>query len=820
MKTAVFTIASKNYFAYVRTLMQSLEKSNGHMDRYAVVVDDVDEEFSNLPRNYELIAVDDLDLPHPNQMKFRYDIMEFNTAVKPFAILKLFEKYDRVIYLDPDIYVYRRLQPIEDAFETGANIVLTPHFNGLFLDDGMHPDEPDIMRAGIYNLGFIALNRCDDTIEMASWWADKLEKTCINEQSRGIFVDQKWIDLVPGYYDHVAILRNSGLNVAYWNLSHRKIEIHKDGATVNGEPLYFFHYSGLNPNNINAISKHQNRYRLSDIEGGGELFDAYAKNVLSNEFDMWEKFSYSYGSYEDGRPVLQEHRLRYRTSPQLQGYCGENPYALADVFYGDVCMEPQSGGVNLIGYLSSEHGLGEASRLTAASLDAADITWGAYDFEVGNPSRKGDDKYRDKINQFIKYNISIININADQFPLLRNHLPVELWNTYKIGIWYWELSEFPLDWRSAFSDVDEIWAPTRFIADCLRKCASCPVYHMPPGIYRGQPDVSLYSRDYFGLPKDAFLFLNMFDVYSFAGRKNPEAAVRAFQNAFAGDDLSVGLVLKLNNASYSDEIKAQLKELVGDYKNIYLIAETLPREAVNALIVDCDAAVSLHRSEGLGLLCEESMFYGKPVIATGWSGNMDFMSRENSCLVDYKMRKIGENIGPYEAWQQWAEPDEKQASEYMRRLVEDRDYYSKISKTASESIHNDFSPELCGETMRVRLEQIHSKLEAGYTPKRGTYAVTRENSIARMNQSWKNPFYFELECHGLKRFIKRALRKCNVFWAKPITERQQEFNMYAARSVSELSERIHKIEQESAVLKMKLDEIEKMDVKSRDSEEL
>ena len=175
MKTAVFTIASKNYFAYVRTIMQSLESSNPHMDRFAVVVDELDDEFVALPRNFQLLELNKLDLPHPDQMKFRYNIMELNTAVKPFAILKLFETYDRVIYFDPDIYVYKKLEPIEDALDNGSNFVLTPHFTGLFEEDGLHPDEPDIMRAGVYNLGFIALNKCHDTVEMVTWWGNKLE---------------------------------------------------------------------------------------------------------------------------------------------------------------------------------------------------------------------------------------------------------------------------------------------------------------------------------------------------------------------------------------------------------------------------------------------------------------------------------------------------------------------------------------------------------------------------------------------------------------------------------------------------------------------
>lgn len=717
MRTAIFTIASKNYFAYVRTLLQSLELSNPHMDRFAVVVDELDEEFISLPRNFELLELNKIDLPHPDQMKFRYSIMELNTAVKPFAILKLFESYDRVIYMDPDIFVYKKLQPVEDALDDGYNFVLTPHFNGLFEEDDMHPDETDIMRAGVYNLGFIALNRCADTIEMVSWWANKLEKTCINEQSKGIFVDQKWIDLVPGFYKNVRILHHSGLNVAYWNLSHRTITKEGNQFKVNGDPLIFFHFSGLNPNNINTISKHQNRYTLQDIGDGAELFVNYANIVLSNDFDMWKKFEYSYSTYTDGRPVLDEHRINYRQSNRLQDYCGENPFEYADIFYGNTQIQPATDGVNLIGYIRSEHGVGEAARLTANCLEASNINWTAYDYEVGNPCSKNDNTYQHKIKQFIKYDISIININADQFPVLRNNTPSDLWDTYKIGIWYWELPEFPDKWCKAFMDVDEIWAPTQFIADCLKKVSTpppCPIYHMPPGIDYNLPDLTNYTREYFGLPKDSFLFLNMFDIYSFSGRKNPEAAVAAFKTAFSPDDMSVGLVLKINNSSYEDAVKEKLENLIGEYKNIYILAKTLPRAAVNGLINICDAAVSLHRSEGLGLLCEEAMYYGKPVIATGWSGNMDFMTNKNSCLVNYKLIPIGSDIGPYESWQTWADPSVSDAATYMKRLASDTDYYKKISIAARETIHMQFSPEQCSQKMKERLKQIRSMIDNGY----------------------------------------------------------------------------------------------------------
>ena len=703
---AVFTIASKNYFAQVRTLMQSLAESNPHMDRFAVVADDFDDDFEKQITECRLISLEELDLPEIRQMEFRYDVMEFNTAVKPFALIYLLKKYKKVIYLDPDIYVYKRLIPIERAFENGSQIVLTPHLTGIAEEDGCHPDELDIRKAGIYNCGFIAVQDGNESNEMLHWWADRLEKRCVNKQQDGIFVDQSWIDLVPGYYRNVAILHDAGLNIAYWNLNHRRIDKKEDEFYVNGEPLYFFHFSGFDPYNIERISKHQNRFSLKDIRFARELFAPYAKKLIGNSYNDLKKMKYSFATYEDGRRILPEHRARYREDDRIQVALDDNPFLYSDFFYDGQEPELKKDGVNLVGYLSSEHGVGEASRLTAECLNAAEIKWNGFDFEYGNPCRKKETRFKNKINKCIKYDVSILNVNADQFPVLKKHSPETLWETYKIGVWYWELPEFPDQWLKSFLDVDEIWAPTKFIADVLNKVAPCPVLHMPPGIIREKPDLQKYTRSYYGLPEKPFLFLNMFDVYSFAGRKNPKAAIDAFKSKFAPDDMAVGLVLKLNNSSDEDGVRKKLDALIGDYKNIYIIAETLSREEVNGLLCVCDVAVSLHRSEGLGLLCEEAMCFGKPVIATGWSGNMDFMTPDNSCLVDFSMVDVGEDIGPYEKWQKWADPNVQQAADYMERLFKDKEFYHKIAQGAYETIAQKFSPKVCGQRMKERLSWI------------------------------------------------------------------------------------------------------------------
>ena len=153
-----------------------------------------------------------------------------------------------------------------------------------------------------------------------------------------------------------------------------------------------------------------------------------------------------------------------------------------------------------------------------------------------------------------------------------------------------------------------------------------------------------------------------------------------------------------------------LKQIKGQHQNIYFLPKVLDRIEVNELIMMCDVAVSLHRSEGLGLLCQEAMYLGKPVIATNWSGNVDFMSDREACMVDYKLIHVGEDIGPYESWQEWADADVDHASELMGRLYADRSLCAKLGDNARKRILDEYSSEACGKRMRSRLEFIKNKL--------------------------------------------------------------------------------------------------------------
>lgn len=363
-------------------------------------------------------------------------------------------------------------------------------------------------------------------------------------------------------------------------------------------------------------------------------------------------------------------------------------------------------GVNLLGYARAEMGIGESCRIAAKSMDAVSIPFGIINFNGTNSARMSDLTWLSKEVEEPKYNINLFHINAEQMMEVYAQYGNSLFqNRYNIGFWHWELPDFPDEWLEAFELVDEIWVPSTFVADSIALKSPVPVVKIPHSIQVSINEVR--NREFFGLPDGVFLFLSMYDVKSYQERKNPKAVIKAFKAAFEPDDRTVGLVLKVNSYNSGKAELDELMELTSDYKNIYLIKDTISRNDINALISVIDCFVSLHRSEGFGLGLAEAMYLGKPVIGTNWSSNTDFMNSFNSCPVNFKLVQVGQDHGPYRAYQMWADPDISHASLYMRRLVSDISYYKHIADSGMQYIRTKYSPIEVGELVGRRLDYIY-----------------------------------------------------------------------------------------------------------------
>lgn len=1062
---AIFTIVSNNYLHFARTLLASARLFHPDADLFCVIVDK-DLSFSgDLAGEFSVIRLADLDLPFGDQFLIQYNVLELNTAVKPWAFEHLMRSYDQVIYIDPDIRLYKRMGEVMDLLSNSHNIVLTPHLLAPISDD-KHPTELDIRRAGTYNFGFCALTSTQVSLDFVHWWQKKLERECIVDLDRGIFVDQSWIDLVPGLFDKVAILRHPGYNVAYWNLAQRTVEkVGRGRFTVNGEPLVFFHYSGLNPLNPKNFSKHQNRFTLSNLGPVRELVEDYVDALLRNGARTYSALSYGFGRFDDGETIPLFFADLYRAEPELRNSLGDKPFArgevlfepartvegqtvswamlalwrqrpdlqqafslktadsvraykswfahdrnyfsdrvaerhlaelqqqslgsedaatastadsqanfsvsvqqqtsihtssenlhppanqlmINDIFYknlgrypepsalatystiaakplgrfrvwravamsaenrrrggalgrafsaffsggrnlpratraatpvpdstqvvaaverssvetnpeaasgnwhGDRRADPpapplffggihfqdggdadqgiwagpqvrlplptvdagstiriagfclpdllqqQNGsatneiaayvaeqcvavgetdaqgrfllegkierehrhsaleilaryhfvpkdlglneddrelamrlrlvevgeralfdsgaeqpqraldfkafdppGINLVGYVRAESGVGEAARGLAAAARAAKVDYHIVDVGFQNPNRQTDDSAVSGATE-AQQDIDLLFVNADQTPSTLRHLQ-QLGSkaTYRVGFWHWEQPVFPKKWLSSFAGLDEIWVPTAFVQEAVSAVASVPVVRIPDAVDFAVPQRP--SRKRFGIPARQLAALVMYDFDSYTYRKNPQAAVKAFRLA-AKRQKGMVLVIKTINADKHPEALAELKEAAKSLNVIY-VGEFLSRSEVYQLQACCDVLISLHRAEGFGLAPAEMMFLGKPVIATGWSGNMDFMTSMNSYPVDYELLPLAETQGVYEAGPVWAEPDIEHAAWCLEQINRDPKMAQARAARGAKDVRRLLSPGAVGAQVRERLNVI------------------------------------------------------------------------------------------------------------------
>ncbi len=256
--------------------------------------------------------------------------------------------------------------------------------------------------------------------------------------------------------------------------------------------------------------------------------------------------------------------------------------------------------------------------------------------------------------------------------------------------------------------MDEIWAPTRFVAEAMRKSIPLPVYEMLPGVSIGP--IRSISRAQLGFDQTDFVFLSMFDMNSEMERQNPLGLIRAFRQAFRPNEkarLIIKTIRREGDATEYERLKSAAQQ-----NDIVLASDLVSREEAYGYIEMCDCFVSLHRSEGFGLGLAEAMLLGKPVIATNYSGNLAFMNSDNSLLVDYELVTISESGPIYKEGFRWANPSEPHAALLMRQVYENRDDAAARAARARTEVAEKLSVESAGGRMKDRLKAIFSELPA------------------------------------------------------------------------------------------------------------
>lgn len=331
-----FTICAKNYLAQALTLKESFLKHNPSLNFYIFLADKID----GVEDVDGVVALDKSWIPDWVNMAFKYDVIEFNTSIKPFCFGKLFkEGYEKVIYLDPDIYVTRPLDYIYECLNN-KSVVLTPHYCDVEEHFDGAVSEETFNKVGIYNLGFCALKNDKVGQEIAKWWQNRLQYKCYSQRSEGLFVDQKWMDYIPGFFpDATCVSSHHGMNVAIWNLHERELFIDdKQGYMIRRKktgdefPLLFFHFSGFDPFETTVINRRHPQFNVTTYPSFKPIIEEYRERVYANGYDRFSKMNYGFNHYSDGGVIAPLQRRMFRV--YLNEHKVEfNPFEINTPFY-------------------------------------------------------------------------------------------------------------------------------------------------------------------------------------------------------------------------------------------------------------------------------------------------------------------------------------------------------------------------------------------------------------------------------------------------------------------------------------------------------
>ena len=389
---------------------------------------------------------------------------------------------------------------------------------------------------------------------------------------------------------------------------------------------------------------------------------------------------------------------------------------------------PRLAGVNVIGHITGTMGLGVAARNTLTLFEANGQAFTAIDIDSGR-RQVTDSTFAHLLSHppSARHPVNLFHLNVQELINLLDTRPrwLDVVRHVNTIVPFWELPQLPVipDWAGLLGSMDLVLAPSRFILESIERSApTAHAVHYPQTVFL--PAEIAASRDAFGLPHDAVLFFMNIDVTSDLARKNPAAAIAAFRAAFVplerGPEERVFLVVKLGHtkSGYPWADTSQLMAELAAMPNAVVIDRQLTYAETLSLNAACDVYVSLHRSEGLGLNLLEAMTLGRPVIATGWSGNMDFMTPEDSCLVGHQLVPVRathfayqpEAIGP---GQVWAEPSIPEAAQWMRRLADDESLRRRIGASARAAMDARRSQVLEG---RVLADLAQAEADVSTTP--------------------------------------------------------------------------------------------------------
>jgi glycosyltransferase involved in cell wall biosynthesis len=358
-------------------------------------------------------------------------------------------------------------------------------------------------------------------------------------------------------------------------------------------------------------------------------------------------------------------------------------------------------GVNVLGHLREAKGIGEAARLYATALRAAGVPVRTGALDAGfSPSAGEDHRSIGELERSRAHPVDLVCLNPPELHRFLDdggRLPGD---GRRIGVWAWEVDLVPPEWAVIASELDEVWVYSRYVAEVMGRALPVPVVVVPLPVEAPTVEAAPAGGE--------FTFLFMFDFHSTMARKNPLGLIEAYRTAFSGDE-GTRLVVKTFNGDHRPDDLRALTEAAAGRPDVQLVDRYVSSEEKARMLAECGCYVSLHRSEGFGLTLAEAMTLGRPVVATGFSGNLDFMPPGAGYLTRWEPARVGAGGELYPAGATWAEPDLGHAAQLMRSAFDDPEEAARRGERGRAYVHDRLSPAAVGAVARARLELTASE---------------------------------------------------------------------------------------------------------------
>jgi len=311
-RLAIGTIVARNYLAHARVLAHSLRRHHPEIPFYVLFADATDSERDGGDEPFQLLSIADLDLDDVRSLLFRYECKPALIALKPTLLRHLLGAgYPSVLLLDADMLVQRSIQEALDHVSSHA-LTLSPHV-------GMAPTNADrlarerlLLMVGIYNGGFVGASDRPETHRFLEWWETRLSRHCDDNVREGFHFDQRWLDLAPGFIDDLHILRDPGINVAYWNLPDLELQLDDDRLLVNGQTCRLFHFSGFDPDDPGKASRYAPDLTTEELGPAAVVFRQYRQMLKDAGHDQTKDAPWPWDRFVNGVEIAPSARQAFR----------------------------------------------------------------------------------------------------------------------------------------------------------------------------------------------------------------------------------------------------------------------------------------------------------------------------------------------------------------------------------------------------------------------------------------------------------------------------------------------------------------------------